>query len=86
MKEVYRYLTAVLLFFALTATAYAGQMDTTITPPTSPGQMDTTVVPPPDSPGQMDTTSPTDTTGNAATTEALTELAIIVSQSMLLPF
>jgi hypothetical protein len=81
MKKVRCYLTAILLTFALTAIAYAGQMDTTITPPTPSGQMDTTAVPT-ETPDQKDTSPSTKASGSAITIEALAELALDIYQSM----
>ena len=81
MKKVRCYLTAVLLTFALTAIAYAGQMDTTIVPPTPSGRMDTTVVPP-ETPDQKDTPPSTEASAGAITIETLAELALDIYQSV----
>ncbi|HST51787.1 MAG TPA: hypothetical protein VLJ61_07225 [Pyrinomonadaceae bacterium] len=81
MKKVSYYLTAVLLTFALTAIAYAGQMDTTIVPPTPSGQMDTRVITP-ETPEQKDTSPSTEASGSAITIETLAELALDIYQSV----
>jgi hypothetical protein len=83
MKEIRRYLITILLLFVFTAAANAGQIDTTVAPPTSAGQIDTTVVPPA-TPGQIDTTAPANTTGVTDAVESLTELALNICQSVLL--
>ena len=74
MKKAIRSFATILLLFALTQAAFAGQMDTgvpTPPPPTAPGQMDTGAP----APGQVDVTSAI-IVGETGVTDTLSEFAL----------
>jgi hypothetical protein len=81
MKKVGCYLTVAVFTLALTVAAHAGQMDTTVAPPTSPDQTTTTVATQ-DSTSQTDTTPSTNTSGSADTVETLAAIALDIYQSV----
>ena len=76
MKKVRRSLVAVPLLFVMTTAAFAGTMDSPL--PSS--------TPPPSAAEQTCTPDSTDTTDSDAAAAMLTELAVVVSQSLPSPF
>ena len=76
MKKVRRSLVAVPLLFVMTTAAFAGTMDSPL--PSS--------TPPPSNAEQKCTPNSTDTTASDAAASTLTELVVIVSQSLPSPF